>query len=59
MEVYIYRTAFGGTEGVPRLGYASAAAVWFGVCVLGVALIQGLVAKKANESRQSLGAGRV
>jgi multiple sugar transport system permease protein len=57
MEVYIYRTAFGGTEGVPRLGYASAAAVWFGVCVLVVALAQGLIARKANESRQGLSTG--
>lgn len=59
MEVYIYRTAFGGTEGVPRLGYASAAAVWFGVCVLAVALAQGLIARKANEARQGLSTGGV
>lgn len=59
MEVYIYRTAFGGTEGVPRLGYASAAAVWFGVCVLVVALAQGLIARKANEARQGLSTGGV
>ena len=59
MEVYIYRTAFGGSQGVPRLGYASAAAVWFGVCVLVVALAQGLIARKANESRQALSTGGV
>lgn len=55
MEVYIYRNAFGGSGGVPRLGYASAAAVWFGICVMVIALAQGWVAKQANERRRELG----
>lgn len=57
MEVYIYRTAFGGTDGVPRLGYASAAAVWFGVCVMAVGLAQGVLARKASDARRSLTTG--
>ena len=36
MEVYIYRTAFGAANSMtlPRLGYASAAAAFFGVSVM-------------------------
>ncbi len=34
MELYIYRNAFGAGE-IPRLGYASAAAVFFGITVFG------------------------
>src|SRR5680860_706692 len=40
MEIYIYRNAFGAGQ-IPRLGYASAAAVFFGVTVLGLSLLQG------------------
>lgn len=59
MEVYIYRTAFGTGSGgsVPRLGYASAVGVWFGICVMLVALIQGLAARKANAARSELMGG--
>ena len=38
VEVYIYRWAF--TASVPRLGYASAAAVFFGLATLVLALVQ-------------------
>lgn len=40
VEVYIYRTAFGAT--VPQLGYASAAAVLFGLLTMGLAVAQAL-----------------
>lgn len=54
MEIYIYRTAFGAGGSVPRLGYASAAGVWFGVCVMLIALVQGLAARRARAARQEL-----
>ncbi len=53
MEVYIYRNAF-GEGGLPRLGYASAAAVFFGVTVLGLSLLQGWALRVANAKRAQL-----
>jgi ABC-type sugar transport system permease subunit len=53
MEVYIYRNAF-GEGGIPRLGYASAAALFFGITVLGLSLLQGWGLKKANDARSSM-----
>ncbi len=53
MEVYIYRNAF-GEGGIPRLGYASAAALFFGITVLILSLLQGWGLKKANEARGQL-----
>lgn len=53
MELYIYRNAFGSGE-IPRLGYASAAAVFFGVTVLALSLIQGWGLRKANAARAQL-----
>lgn len=55
MEVYIYRNAFaplGG--GVPRLGYASAAGVFFGVTVMCIALAQGWITQRFREFRRDL-----
>ncbi len=44
MELYIYRMAFGASMGsvgtTTRLGYASAAAIFFGICVILIALPQ-------------------
>ncbi len=53
MELYIYRNAFGAGE-IPRLGYASAAAVFFGVTVLTLSLLQGWGLKKANAARAQM-----
>lgn len=53
MEVYIYRNAF-GESGIPRLGYASAAALFFGITVLGLSLLQGWGLKKANDARAQM-----
>lgn len=53
MEVFIYRNAF-GQGGLPRLGYASAAALFFGITVLGLSLLQAWGLKKANDARQSM-----
>ena len=54
MEVYIYRTAFGtgGGGSVPRLGYASAAGVFFGLAVMVVTILQGL-AVRGMRTRQA------
>jgi len=40
VEVYIYRWAFNSS--IPRLGYASAAAVFFGLTTMFMAILQGL-----------------
>jgi len=56
MEVYIYRNAF-GESGIPRLGYASAAALFFGITVLGLSLLQGWGLKKANDARAQMRQG--
>ena len=53
MEVYIYRNAF-GEGGLPRLGYASAAAVVFGVTVLVLSLLQGWALRIANAKRAQI-----
>lgn len=59
MEVYIYRTAFGsdmGGIGVPRLGYASAAGVVFGVSIMVIALLQAWGVRNMREVRSALDA---
>lgn len=40
VEIYIYRWAFNSS--IPRLGYASAAAIFFGLATLGMAILQAL-----------------
>jgi ABC-type sugar transport system permease subunit len=50
VEVYIYRLAFAAT-GRPRLGYASAVAVFFGVTVLLFVIGQGWGLRKINALR--------
>ncbi len=56
MEVYIYRNAFGNT-GIPRLGFASAAALFFGVTVVGISLIQAWGLRKAAATRAQMREG--
>lgn len=59
MEVFIYQRAFVGDEGgVPQLGYASAAGVFFGLAVMVIVLVQIWVARKAADMRSTL-AGEV
>jgi multiple sugar transport system permease protein len=58
MEVYIYRHAFSlQAFSVPRLGYASAAGVFFGLAVMAVALAQAIVVRRANAARGIRGIG--
>ncbi|MEU6783025.1 sugar ABC transporter permease [Nonomuraea angiospora] len=51
IEVYIYRWAFAAT--IPRLGYASAAAVLFGLFVCLVGLLQLLAVRAARRTRRA------
>ncbi len=53
MEVYIYRNAFGNT-GLPRLGFASAAALFFGVTVVAISLVQAWGLRKAAAARAQM-----
>ena len=52
IATYVYRTAFSSEVGMPRLGYASAAALFFGGAVIIVGLllnvIKGHLQKKAQ-----------
>jgi len=52
IDIFIYRQAF--ASAVPRLGYASAAAVVFGLATLGLALIQILAVSYARRSRGNM-----
>jgi multiple sugar transport system permease protein len=49
VELYIYRWAF--TASIPRLGYASAAAVFFGIATLLIALAQFAVLRRTQQMR--------
>jgi multiple sugar transport system permease protein len=54
MELYIYRNAFGATPGSftePRLGYASAAGIIFGLCVMLITLGLIVARRYGNELR--------
>jgi len=53
MEVYIYRTAF-GTGGIPRLGYASAVAVVFGLTTMVIAIGQGWALQRARAATRAI-----
>ncbi|WP_226781710.1 carbohydrate ABC transporter permease [Oceaniglobus trochenteri] len=49
MEVYIFRTAFASAAGtVPRLGYASAAGVFFGLSIMVLTVFQILALRQAR-----------
>lgn len=51
IDVFIYRQAFAAT--IPRLGYASAAAVAFGLLTIALALIQFLTVRNARKARST------
>ncbi len=48
VSLFIYRYAFGQ---VSRLGYASAAGIFFGVAAMILSIIQGLLVKRTNDAR--------
>lgn len=53
MEVYIFRTAFAPASGqFPRLGYASAAGVLFGLALMILTLAQALAVRYVRRSRK-------
>lgn len=57
MEIYIYRTAFGSDMGgisTPRLGYASAAGVVFGVTIMLLAVLQAWGVRNMRDVRSAL-----
>lgn len=56
LELYIYRLAF-ASDAQPRLGYASAVAVFFGVTVLALTLAQAWGARRAHAAREELKGG--
>jgi multiple sugar transport system permease protein len=62
MELYIYRMAFAATPGYmgqPRLGYASAAGVVFGLCIMVLAIFQVIAFRKVRTADARIGAGRL
>lgn len=51
IEVFIYRTAFATGDGsLPRLGYAAAAGVLFGLVVLVLTIMQAIIRKRSEVS---------
>lgn len=52
MEVYIFRNAFATGGAVPRLGYASAAGVFFGLAIMGLTILQ-IVAVRHLRNRET------
>ncbi|MGH2601492.1 MAG: carbohydrate ABC transporter permease, partial [Dehalococcoidia bacterium] len=50
IDIFIYRQAFAAS--IPRLGYASAAAVAFGLLTIVLALVQVVVLRTAGQARR-------
>ena len=48
---FIYRTAFTSSNGLPRLGYASAAAVTFGVIVVTIGIVGNFIKSMLNRKK--------
>lgn len=51
MGTFVYRTAYNSSIGMPQLGYASAAAMLFGVIVIGIGLIINTAKNALNNKR--------
>lgn len=49
VNTFIYKTAFAG---YPRIGYASAAGIFFGVTVMVISIVQGLLLRRAQQLRR-------
>lgn len=56
MEVYIYRNAFATGTAVPRLGYASAAGVFFGLAVMVLTILQIVALRHLRGGRKAIAA---
>ena len=49
IDIFVYRQAF--TSSIPRLGYSSAAALFFGVCFIALAVVQIVVVARLRRGR--------
>ena len=49
---YIYRYAFSAEQGIPRLGLASAAGIFYGLVVIAITGVQGLMVRRVNAARK-------
>ncbi|GLQ56394.1 carbohydrate ABC transporter permease [Devosia nitrariae] len=55
MEVYIFRNAFATAGAIPRLGYASAAGVFFGASIMGLTILQILAVRHLRNREKTNG----
>lgn len=51
IATYVYRSAFSSEVGMPRLGYASAAAILFGITVIVVGLVLNTIKSRLSRDR--------
>ena len=51
IATYVYRMAFSSEMGMPRLGYASAAALLFGVTIIIIGAVLNMIKKALNQKR--------
>lgn len=51
MGTFVYRTAYASSVGMPRLGYASAAAMMFGICIILIGFILNVLKKLITKYR--------
>lgn len=52
VATFVYRTAYSSTTGSPRLGYASAAALLFGLMIVTIGIVLNLVKSYFNKKRE-------
>lgn len=51
ISTFVYRTAYAGTSGMPRAGYASAAALTFGLIMITIALLGNIIKNKYKNKK--------
>lgn len=51
MGTFVYRTAYASSVGMPRLGYASAAAMLFGLCIIFVGVVANFLKNAVGKHR--------
>lgn len=54
VSTYIYRYAFSSEMGLPQLGYASAAGLFFAVTIIVLAIIQSVLNKRIKGSGKAV-----
>jgi ABC-type sugar transport system permease subunit len=50
VSTYIYRYAFSSEMGLPRMGYASAAGIFFAFTIVAVAVLQAVIGRRTNKA---------